>query len=79
MATKRIKATTTFLHGTKRFEEGKKYTVSLEEAAYFNGNGWATASDGSDVVPNDAVDEPVTLEVHDGEVTTTAPKVEVKG
>lgn len=78
MAQRKIKALTTFLHGKKRFEEGKTYTVSLEEASYFAGVGWAESTTGRQLVPNDSIDEPVTLEVHDGEIQQSTPSVGVK-
>jgi hypothetical protein len=37
----RIECTTTFLHGTDRFEAGDVRTVSDELGAYFVAQGWA--------------------------------------
>lgn len=37
----KIKATTTFLDGTDRFEKDDERTVSDERGAYFVANGWA--------------------------------------
>ena len=37
----KIKATTTFLDGTDRFEKDDERTVSDERGAYFIANGWA--------------------------------------
>lgn len=37
----KIKAITTFIDGTDRFEAGDQRTVEDERGAYFVGNGWA--------------------------------------
>ena len=36
-------ATTTFLHGTERYEEGKEYEEPSALAGYFIGCGWASS------------------------------------
>ena len=41
----RITATTTFLHGTDRFEDGTDHEVPDGVAAYFVANGWAESAD----------------------------------
>lgn len=41
----KITATTTFLHGTDRFEDGQEYEVPDALGGYFVGNGWAKTDD----------------------------------
>lgn len=54
----RVVCTTTFLHGTDRFEEGDTRTVSVADAAYFAAQGWAQTE--------------TTLAVQDGVITSEA-------
>lgn len=64
----KVTATTEFLHGTKRYEEGKKYDVDDVTAGYFIGNGWAVGPDGV-AVANDGAAE-VSLEIDSVTITT---------
>lgn len=56
----KIKATTTFMHGKDRFEEGQEYDVPDGPGFYFVANGWAA----------DAA--PITLEIQGAAINQTA-------
>jgi hypothetical protein len=58
----RIHCLTTFLDGTRRFEQDDKVTVSDEDGARFIKNGWAASEDGG---VNPAPVGDVTLDVQD--------------
>jgi hypothetical protein len=60
----RIECTTTFLHGSDRFEAGDIRTVPDELGAYFVTQGWAKG-DGAVPAPGD-----VTLDIQNGNHTS---------
>lgn len=68
-----ITATTTFLHGRDRYEEGEDYDVDTALAGYFVGNGWATSESRSARAL--VTEQEVTLDIHDGELGVTSPEV----
>jgi len=69
----KITATTSFLHGRDRYEEGEEYEVDTALAGYFLGNGWAT-SDSRAARPLVA-DAEVSLDIQDGQIGVSSPEV----
>ena len=59
----KIKAITTFLDGTDRFEKDDERTVSDERGAYFVANGWAEDVAGR-VATVEATTKETTLDIH---------------
>lgn len=60
----KIKATTTFLDGTNRFEKGMEYIVSDLKGVTFIAHGWAKDANSDSSEEATSLLEDVTLDVH---------------
>ena len=69
----KITATTTFLHGRERYEEGSEYDVESALAGYFVANGWASGT--GRTARALTAEQEVTLDIQDGRHEMTSPEV----